>query len=163
ATLAASGQEAENQAGMAVETARSRAEQRLQELRAELAKLQLHCDVVLPAEAQRKAAELRAAGEAAPAIENGKAGAEALRLVAATPAKSAARRREARDDLPARHPHHARRGDGVFVLHAEEPALRGHAQPGAGARRQPPLDRPQRGRLPRGARWAGDARAAARD
>jgi flotillin len=64
ATLAAQALEAENQAAMAVETARSRAEQRLQELRAELEKLRLHCDVVLPAEAQRKA------------------GAEALRMVA---------------------------------------------------------------------------------
>ncbi len=81
ATLSAHALEAENQAGMAIETARSRAEQRLQELRAELEKLRLYCDVVLPAEAQRKAAELRAAGEAAPAIENGKAAAEALRMV----------------------------------------------------------------------------------
>jgi flotillin len=82
ATLAAEALQAENQAGMAIETARSKAEQRLQELRAELEKLRLHCDVVLPAEAQRKAAELRAAGEAAPAIENGKAAAEALKMVA---------------------------------------------------------------------------------
>ncbi len=81
-TLEAQSRQAENQAAMAVETARSKAEQRLQELRAELEKLRLHCDVVLPAEAQRKAAELRAAGEAAPAIENGKAAAEALRMVA---------------------------------------------------------------------------------
>jgi flotillin len=83
AELDATAKEAENQALMAAETARMVAEQRLQQLRAEMEKLRLHNDVVLPAEAQRKAAELKAAGQAAPAIENGKAGAEALRLVAA--------------------------------------------------------------------------------
>jgi flotillin len=82
AKLEAEALEAENQAKMAVETARMRAEQRQQELRAELEKLRLHCDVVLPAAAHRKAAELKAAGEAAPAVENGKAVAEALRMVA---------------------------------------------------------------------------------
>jgi flotillin len=73
---------AENQAEMAAETARARAEQHLQELRAELEKLRLHCDVVLPAEANRRAEELKARGEASPAIENGRAAAEALKLVA---------------------------------------------------------------------------------
>lgn len=82
AGLEAEAKEAENQAAMAAETARVKAEQRLQEQRAKLEKLRLHNDVVLPAEAKRKAAELQARGEAAPAIENGKAGAEALRLVA---------------------------------------------------------------------------------
>lgn len=83
AALDARCKEAENQAEMAAETARVRAEQRLQELRAELEKLRLHCDVVLPAEANRRAEELKARGEAAPAIENGRAAAEALKLVAA--------------------------------------------------------------------------------
>ena len=82
AKLDAQAQQVENQAQMAVETERSRAEQKLQELRSELERLRLHCDVVLPAEAQRKAAELKARGEAAPAVENGKAAAEALRAVA---------------------------------------------------------------------------------
>ncbi|MBI4950411.1 MAG: flotillin family protein [Myxococcales bacterium] len=81
AKLEAEAKQVENQAQMAVETERARAEQRLQELRAELEKLRLYCDVVLPAEAQRKAAELKARGEAAPAIETGKAAAEALRAV----------------------------------------------------------------------------------
>jgi len=45
-------------------------------------KLRLHCDVILPAEAARKAMELKARGDAAPTVENGKAVAEALRLVA---------------------------------------------------------------------------------
>ena len=82
AELDAQCQEAENQADMAAETARVRAEQKLQELRAELERLRLQCDVILPAEAERRAAELRARGEAAPAIENGKAAAQALKLVA---------------------------------------------------------------------------------
>lgn len=82
AQLDANAKEAENQALMAAETARVRAEQKLQELRAELERLRLHCDVVLPAEAQRRGAELKARGEAAPAVENGKAAAEALKAVA---------------------------------------------------------------------------------
>jgi flotillin len=72
----------ENEAAIAAETARATAEQGLQGLRAELEKLRLQCDVVLPAEAARQAAEARARGEAAPLVENGKAAAEALRLVA---------------------------------------------------------------------------------
>ncbi len=82
ATLNAEAQEVENQATMAAETARVKAEQRLQELRAKLEKLRLHNDVVLPAQAKRKAEELKARGQAAPVLENGKAAAEALRLVA---------------------------------------------------------------------------------
>jgi flotillin len=73
----------ENEAAIAAETARSKAEQELQRLRAELEKLRLECDVVLPAEAARLASEARARGEAAPLVENGKAAAEALRLVSA--------------------------------------------------------------------------------
>ncbi len=83
ADLEAQAKQVENQAEMAAETAKAKAEQRLQELRATLEKLRLQCDVVLPAEAQRKAAELKARGEAAPAIENGKANAEALKVVSA--------------------------------------------------------------------------------
>ena len=73
----------ENEAAIAAETARATAEQELQRLRAELEKLRLECDVVLPAEAARLASEARARGEAAPLVENGKAAAEALRLVSA--------------------------------------------------------------------------------
>jgi len=72
----------ENEAQIAAETARAKAEQELQRLRAELEKLRLQCDVVLPAEAERRAQEARARGEAAPLIENGKAAAAALRAVA---------------------------------------------------------------------------------
>jgi flotillin len=73
----------ENEAAVAAETARSVAEQDLQGLRAELEKLRLECDVVLPAEAKRMAEEAKARGAAAPVVENGKAAAEALRVVAA--------------------------------------------------------------------------------
>jgi flotillin len=82
AVLDAHAKETENQAEMAAQTERVRAEQELQRLRAELEKLRLHNDVVLPAEANRKAEELKARGEAAGAQENGKASAEALGLVA---------------------------------------------------------------------------------
>jgi flotillin len=73
----------ENEAAIAAETARATAEQELQRVRAELEKLRLECDVVLPAGAARAAQEAQARGEAAPFIENGKAAAEALRVVAA--------------------------------------------------------------------------------
>ena len=61
------------------------AEQELQRLRAELAKLRLQIETVLPAEAEALAnAALRARGEAAPTIENGKATARGARLVVAS-------------------------------------------------------------------------------
>lgn len=82
AKLEATAKQVENEAAIASETERAMAEQELQALRGELTKLQLSVDVILPAEAQRKANELRARGEAAPTVENGKAVAEALRLVA---------------------------------------------------------------------------------
>jgi flotillin len=81
AKLEAEAKQIENEAAIASETERTLAEQELQTLRGELEKLRLNCDVVLPAEATRKANELRARGQAAPTIENGKAVAEALRLV----------------------------------------------------------------------------------
>jgi flotillin len=81
AKMEAKARSVENEAAVAAETARAAAEQALQGLRGELAKLRLQCDVVLPAEAARQAAEARARGEAAPLVENGKAAAEALRLV----------------------------------------------------------------------------------
>lgn len=83
AKLEALAKQVENEAEIAAQTERAIAEQELQAMRAELEKLRLHCDVILPAEAQRQAAELKARAEAAPTIENGKARAEALRVVAA--------------------------------------------------------------------------------
>ncbi|MBK8252011.1 MAG: flotillin family protein [Polyangiaceae bacterium] len=82
AKLEAAAKQVENEAAIAAETERMKAEQELQTLRREVETLRLQCEVILPAEAQRKAAELRARGEAAPTIENGKATAEALRLIA---------------------------------------------------------------------------------
>jgi flotillin len=81
AKLEAEAKQIENEAAIASETERAIAEQELQSLRGELEKLRLQCDVVLPAEAARKASELRARGDAAPILETGKATAEALTLV----------------------------------------------------------------------------------
>ena len=72
----------ENEAQVAAETARAEAEQELQRLRTELEKLRLVCDVFLPAEAARLAAEADARGDAAPVLENGTASAKSLELVA---------------------------------------------------------------------------------
>ena len=83
AKMEAQAKSIENEAAVAAETARATAEQDLQRLRSELEKARLHCDVVLPAEAARQAAEARARGEAAPLMENGKAAAAALQAVAA--------------------------------------------------------------------------------
>jgi flotillin len=83
AKMEAQAKSIENEAAIAAETARATAEQELQRLRAELEKLRLECDVVLPAEAARLAQEARARGEAAPLMENGKAAAMALQAVAA--------------------------------------------------------------------------------
>jgi flotillin len=71
----------ENEAQVAAETARATAEQELQRLRAELAKLFLQVETVLPAEAAAKAQALAARGAAMPVIENGKATAQALEMV----------------------------------------------------------------------------------
>ena len=83
AKMEAQAKSIENEAVIAAETARSTAEQELQRLRGEVEKLRLECDVVLPAAAARQAAEARARGEAAPLVENGRAAAEALKLVSA--------------------------------------------------------------------------------
>jgi flotillin len=83
ARMEAEAKSIENEAAIAAETARSTSEQELQRLRAELEKLRLECDVVLPAAAARQASEARARGEAAPLVENGRAAAEALKLVSA--------------------------------------------------------------------------------
>lgn len=94
AKLEAEAKQVENEAAVASETERALAEQDLQSLRGDLEKLRLQCDVILPAEAQRKANELKARGEAAPIIENGKAVAEALSLVSAEWAAAGAAGRE---------------------------------------------------------------------
>ncbi len=83
AKLEAEAKAIENEAEVAKETARATAEQELQRLRAELAKLRLQVEMVLPAEASATAQVARARGDAAPTVENGKAAAEALAVVAA--------------------------------------------------------------------------------
>lgn len=55
--------------------AQAKAQERLQTVRAQLEKLRLEADEVLPAEAQRQAKEFQARGEAYPLIENAKAAA----------------------------------------------------------------------------------------
>jgi flotillin len=82
AKLEAEAKSIELEALVAAETARSTAEQELQRLRGELEKLRLQNETVLPAEAAAQARALRARGEAAPTIENGRATAEALAVVA---------------------------------------------------------------------------------
>ncbi|MEM9219584.1 MAG: SPFH domain-containing protein [Cyanobacteria bacterium P01_F01_bin.150] len=59
----------------AAKEARARAEQQLQSVRAELERLRLDADEVLPAEAQRLAKEMQARGDAAALAENAKAAA----------------------------------------------------------------------------------------
>ena len=81
AKLESEAQGIENEAQVAAETARATAEQELQGLRAELAKLALQVETVLPAEAAALASKARAAGDAAPVVENGKATAEAIRML----------------------------------------------------------------------------------
>jgi flotillin len=83
AKLEAQAKSIENESVVAAETERSTAEQELQGLRAEFEKLRLECDVVLPAQAKRRAEELGAQGAAAPLVETGKARAAALAVLAA--------------------------------------------------------------------------------
>jgi flotillin len=82
AKLEAEAKSVENEAAVACETERAKAEQELQGLRAEFEKLRLECDVVLPAQAKRKGEELAAQGNAAPLVETGKARAAALQALA---------------------------------------------------------------------------------
>lgn len=62
--------------------ARAEAEQELQQVRTELEKLRLQADVVIPAEADKVARELIAAGEAADIAEKGRAMAQVLTMTA---------------------------------------------------------------------------------
>jgi flotillin len=72
---------AERVAQVEAQRAEVEAQQNLESQRVELQKRKLLADVVEPAEAHRKAAELRARAEAAPILENGKAQVEVLRLL----------------------------------------------------------------------------------
>jgi flotillin len=66
----------------AAKEARARAEQKLQTIRAELERLRLQADEVLPAEAGRQAQVLQARGEAAVLEENARAAAQANAMLA---------------------------------------------------------------------------------
>ncbi|MFB6372499.1 MAG: flotillin family protein, partial [Bradymonadaceae bacterium] len=62
--------------------ARAEAEQELQQVRTELEKIRLQADVVIPAEAEKVAQELKAQGEAAEIAEQGRAMAHVLKMMA---------------------------------------------------------------------------------
>jgi flotillin len=79
--LEGAAQAVEREATVAAEQARAEAEQELQSLRQELETKRLQCEVVLPAEAARKGAELLAQGAAAQQREQGLATAETTRAM----------------------------------------------------------------------------------
>jgi flotillin len=74
-------QAVEREAVVAAQQAQAEAEQELQSVRKELEVKRLQCEVVLPAEAARKAAELLAQGAAAQPREQGIAAAEVMRAM----------------------------------------------------------------------------------
>jgi flotillin len=81
AELDAEAKAEEERAQQGALAARSRAEQQLQEIRARLEHLRLSADVVLPADADRKAAEMRARADAAPIAADGEARAQVLDMM----------------------------------------------------------------------------------
>lgn len=82
ATLNGKALEIEERTLQAPIEARARAEVRLQEMLAQVARLKLQADEVLPAEARQVASRLEAEGEAATVLAQGEATAASLRLVA---------------------------------------------------------------------------------
>lgn len=81
AELEAKAKSEEERAEQQALTARATAEQRLQEIRAKLEHLRLTADRVLPADAQRKAAEMRSRADAAQIATDGQAMAEVLKMM----------------------------------------------------------------------------------
>ncbi|MEE2839205.1 MAG: SPFH domain-containing protein [Acidobacteriota bacterium] len=81
AELAAEANRAEQRAQVAGDITRVEEQQRMEEGRIDLNRKRYQADVVVPAEAEQKAAELQALGEAAKILEDGKATAEAIRLM----------------------------------------------------------------------------------
>lgn len=79
AALDADARTAEERAEGAARTARAEAELELQTIRQQVEALRLQAEVVIPADVERRAQELRAAGEAAPIAAQGEAAAGALR------------------------------------------------------------------------------------
>ncbi|MBX2801673.1 MAG: flotillin family protein [Myxococcales bacterium] len=84
AELEAKAKSEEERAEQAALAARARAEQQLQEIRGRLEHLRLSADVVLPAEADRKAAEMRARAGAAQIAADGEAMARVLDMMRQT-------------------------------------------------------------------------------
>jgi flotillin len=81
ADLAAEANRAEAKAQVAREIARVEEEQKLEARRVETNKMKYEAEVVVPAQAQKEARVLEAIGEAATIVENGKATAEAVKLM----------------------------------------------------------------------------------
>jgi flotillin len=81
AGLAAEANRAEARAQVAREIARVEEEKKLEARRVETNKMKYEADVVVPAQAQKEAKVLEAIGEAATIVENGKATAEAVKLM----------------------------------------------------------------------------------
>ncbi len=81
AELAAETNRAEQKAQVAGEITRVEEQQHLEAGRIELNRKKCQADVVVPAEAEQKAAELQASGEAAKILEDGRATAEAIKLM----------------------------------------------------------------------------------
>ncbi len=82
ANLDAKAKSEEERAVAAADEARALAERELQEIRGELEQLRLSAEVTIPAETARMVRELDAAGDAAQIAQDGRASAEALRVVA---------------------------------------------------------------------------------
>jgi flotillin len=81
ADLSAEANRAEAKAQVAREIARVGEEQKLEARRVETNKMKYEAEVVVPAQAQKEAKVLEAIGEAASIVENGKATAEAVKLM----------------------------------------------------------------------------------
>lgn len=83
ANLAAESNQAEEKAEVARQIARAAEEGKLEELRIALNRSKYQAEVIVPADAEKKADELRAQGRAARILEDGKATAEALQRLRA--------------------------------------------------------------------------------
>jgi len=81
ANLTAEVNRAEAKAKVANDIARVEEEQKLEEQRVEMNKRKYQADVIIPAQAEKEAKELKAIGEASKIVENGKATAQAVRLM----------------------------------------------------------------------------------
>lgn len=81
ANLTAEANRAEAKAKVANDIARVEEEQKLEEQRVEMNKRKYQADVIIPAQAEKEAKELKAIGEASKIVENGKATAQAVRLM----------------------------------------------------------------------------------